>query len=326
MYWSQQDVFLMGTLSLDGAKLKNKPLTPDGEWWYFFKCSDEEALRRQLLKYKKAGYIEYDEVPVLFTYASGTPDPDDEVNFRPLPTAFVIKQVHSNKVTDDLTKYLENWRGNKLFAKTASRPDDYKHQHERLVKALGRKYRHQNQPQISISDVHGDTHLSISYEMPFWETVLEPYFVSSLYTIDQMDYATNGQGEPFISIKKITDSKFQRKIQLVANSAPAIGDEDPKELRHQGLLIKRDGLVEYNGRDIKLDGQEAAALRVLMEMPEELRLREDIGIELTPKNNEPKNMAKLISRLRGKLKKVIGYDCIESKSGQGWRLKMHSTE
>lgn len=326
MYWSQQEVFLMGVLSLDFERLKNKPIMPDGEWWYYFNSSDEDELRKQFRRYKKAGYIEFDEIPVLVTYANSPPDPDDEINFRPLPTAFVIRQVHHNKVTDDLTEYLEKWRNNKLSANTDHKPDDYEYQHKKLVTALGQTYRRQKQPHIDITDVFGDTQSATSYELPFWEVVLEPYFVSLQYTIGRIDYAMDGHGKPFVSIKKITGSKMQRSITLAANSAPPISDEEPEELEHRGLRLKRDGLAEYNGIEIKLEGEETAALRVLLERPEELRLREDIGVELTPKNNEPKNMAKLISSLRGKLKVVIGYNCIENKFGQGWALKIRLTE
>ncbi len=68
MYWSQQEVFLMGTLSLFPNNLKGKPLTPDGEWWYYFGSKSDEELARQLYKYEKAGYIEFEEVPMLVRY------------------------------------------------------------------------------------------------------------------------------------------------------------------------------------------------------------------------------------------------------------------
>ncbi len=323
MYWSQQEVFLMGTLSLFPDKLKGVPITPDGEWWYYFNCKNDEELARQLYKYKKAGYIEFEEVPLLVKYIGASDDPDDESNFRPLPSAFVIKVVHMQKVTDDLSDYLENWHNNKLFTNAAHKPDDHKYQYEKLVAALKGAYERQITPHVSVTDIYGDNTTNFyNYQPPFWETVLAPQLVSLQYSILQMDYDLNGRGQPFVDIN-ITSPKLRRSLELAAKSSQPITDDDPKESEHRGLRIKRDGLVDYNGISIRLSGQETAALRALMERPDELRLREDIAIELSVKNSKPDNMAKLISKLHKKLQAVIGYDCIENTFGQGWTLKIH---
>ncbi len=317
----------MGTLSLFPDKLKGKPITPDGEWWYYFDCKNDEELVRQLYKYKKAGYIEFEEVPLLVKYIGvSDDDPDHESNFRPLPSAFVISSVHIQKVTDDLTDYLENWHNDKLFTNAAHKPDDHKYQYEKLFAALKGAYERQTTPHVSVTDIYGDNTTNLyNYQPPFWETVLTPQLVSLQYSILQMDYDLNGRGQPFVDIK-ITDQKLRRSLELAAKSSKPITDDDPEELEHRGLRIKRDGLVDYNGAAVHLTGQETAALRALMERPDDLRPREDIVIELSAKNAKQDNLAKLISSLRIKLKNVIGYDCIENKSGQGWRLRISPIE
>lgn len=141
-----------------------------------------------------------------------------------------------------------------------------------------------------------------------------------------MDYdLSSSTAETFVDIE-ITDSKLLRRLELSARSSKPISEDDSKELGYRGLRITRDGLVDYNHINISLGGQETSALRTLMERPEDLGMREDIGVDLSPKNNKPANMAKPISGLRGKLKEVVGYNCIENISGQGWVLKISSIE
>ena len=322
MYWSQQEVFLMGILSLFPEEIKDKPITPDGELRYYFNCQTDDELARQLHRYKKSGLIEFEEVPVLVKYLGMESDPNDESNFRPLPSAFVIRCVNTQEATNKLTRYLKNWHNDKLLTSASKKPDDSTHQHEKLLTALARAYERQDMPHINISDIYND---DTGYEPPFWETVLAPQLVSNQYEIRQMNYDMNNRAQPFVDIK-ITNIKLHRSLELASKSSKPIYDNEPEELEYRGLRVKRDSLVDYNGTTIQLTGQETAALRALMERPDELRPREDITIELSAKNAKPDNLAKLISSLRIKLEGVIGYNCIENKSGQGWILKISSIE
>lgn len=203
MYWPQQEVFLMGILSLFPEKLTKVPVTLDREW-YYFNCKTEDELARQLYRLKKAGYIEFDEVPLLVTYVDKEPDPDDESNFRPTPRGFLIRSVNTQKVTNDLTKYLESWCNDKLLTSAAHKPDDYRYQHEKLLSALKRAYSVQSMPRIKGSDIYGDPTSSFyNYQPPFWEVVLAPCFVNKQYIVRQMDYDLINRGQPFIDIKII---------------------------------------------------------------------------------------------------------------------------
>lgn len=318
MYWSQQEVFLMGTLSLFPDKLKDKPLTPGGEWRSYFNNKDFEQLVQQLNEYKKAGYIDFNENTQTVMYLGA----DDASNFHRVPISFVITEVDADKVMGDLMQYLKKWCNDRLLTNTAYKPDDSAHQHEKLLAALARVYDRQDMPRVNVVDVFGD---DADYKPPFWETVLAPQLIDNQYEIRQMDYDANNREQPFVDIK-ITDVKLHRSLELAAKSSEPIGEDDPEEMTYRGLRVKRDSLVDYNGTNVQLTGQETAALRVLMERPAELRLREDISVELTAKNTKPDNLAKLISSLRIKLGRAIGYNCIENKSGQGWTLKIHPLE
>jgi len=318
MYWPQQEVFLMGTLALFSEKLIGEPITLNGEWGYYFNSEDFDSLAQQLNKYKEAGYLEFDEelVKVMSLNPNGAPPFGTQI------VSFTIKDVDIAKVTADLTRYLKNWRNDKLLTNAAHKPDDSTHQHDKLLAALARIYDRQDMPRISSADIYGD---NADYELPFWETVLAPQLIDNQYIIRQMDYDTNNRELPFVDIK-ITDTKLHRTLELAASSSKPISDDDPNELEYHGLRIQRDNSVDYHGVAIHLTGQENAALRALMEQPNEFRPREDIATELSVKNSEPTNMAKLISSLRKKLEATIGYNCIENKSGQGWRLKIHPIE
>lgn len=320
IYWPQQKVFLLGILSLFPEKLTRSPITL-GEYWYYFSSKTDDELVQQLCTYKRAGYLEFKEVPLLVI---GT-EPDIDSESYSEPRGFLITSINAQKATDDLMEYLENWSNDKLSTNTAYKPDDHRYQYKRLFAALKRVYKRHAIPHINIVDMYGDKTHHYNYEPPFWETVLSPHLVIGQYRIRQMDYDLNNGGQPFVDIEIISE-ELQRHIELQANNSPPISDEEPKELKHRGLRIKRDGSIDYNGTNVQLTGQEVSALRVLMERPEELRLREDISVDLSAKNTKPTNLAKLISSLRRKLKEVIGYNCIENKSGQGWMLTIHPIE
>lgn len=319
MYWPQQKVFLLGILSLFPEKLTTVPVTINDDWYYFNSKTNDELLQ-QLDTYRRAGYFEFNEVPL---FVLGGPDIDSEDYSE--PHAYMITHVNSQKVTDDLMEYLEDWRNDKLSTNTAYKPDDHSYQYRRLSTALRRVYRRHAIPHINIVDLYGDKTHRYNYDPPFWETVLSPHLITGQYRILQMNYDFKSGGQPFVDIE-ITSKELLRDIELRANNAPPISDEEPKEFTHNGLRVKRDGLVDYNGMDIQLNGQETTVLRALMERPEELRLKEDISIDLSAKGAESANLAKLISSLRKKLEKTIGYNCIESKSGLGWILKILPTE
>ncbi len=319
MYWSQQEVFLMGTLALFDDKIKGVSLKAGGEWQRYFGNRSIEELAQQLSEYKTAGYIEFEQK----TMKSMLIVPNEATSFGQTLVSVEIKEVYIDKVTDDLTQYLKNWRNDKLLTSAAYKPDDSTYQHDKLLAALAQVYGRQGMPRINAAAIFGD---NTNHESPFWETVLAPQLIDKQYEIRQMDYDLNNHEQPFVDIK-ITDLELDRSLELTAMSSDPISDDDPEELQHRGLRIKRDNSVDYNGVDVQLTGQETAALRALMKRPEELRPREDIAIELSPKNAKPDNLAKLISSLRRKLKVVMGYyNCIESKFGQGWMLKIRSTE
>lgn len=237
--------------------------------------------------------------------------------------AFMLSaHPRASAIAETLAHLESKWRNDKLLTNAAYKPDDSARQHDKLLEAFANVYDRQDMPRISKADIFGD---NTAYEPPFWETVLAPQLIDNQYEIRQMDYDLNNSEQPFVDIK-ITDLKLHRSIELAAKSSEPISDDEPKELEHRGLRITRDSLVDYNGTGIQLTGQETAALRVLMVRPDELRLREDISTELSEKNARPDNLAKLISSLRIKLSKVIGYNCIENKSGQGWALRIHPLE
>jgi hypothetical protein len=219
MYWPQQEVFLMGTLSLFPERLTKGAITLDYEW-YFFNSKTDDELVQQLYKYKKAGYIEFKEVPLLVVYADKDPDPDDESNFRLSPRGFLITSVNTQKVTDDLNQYLENWCNDKLLTDAAHKPDDYKYQHEKLLSALKRTYRVQSMPRIKGSDIYGDPVSNFySYQPPFWEVMLAPHFVNKQYVIRQMDYDLVNGGQPFVDIK-IIDEDLKHSLEKTQSIKP----------------------------------------------------------------------------------------------------------
>jgi hypothetical protein len=331
MYWPQQEVFLMGTLSLFPERLTKAPITLDYEWYYFNSKTDDELVR-QLYKYKKAGYLEFKEVPLLVAFTDKESDPDDESNFRAYPRGFLITSVNTQKVTDDLTQYLENWHDDKLLTDTAHKPDDHTDQYKRLMPALIRAHRHQTMPHINAVDLYGDNKTNFyKYEPPFWETVLTPQLVSGQYTIRKMDYDLKNGGQPFVSIE-LTDQNFRRWLELHGKSSEPISDDDAEEYEYAGLLAARDGTISYKGAMIPLTRQEADVMRVFLRRPEELRSEDDftdpyanVFSDPTSRNNIHTTLSKLISRTRKKLDnavKPVSGSCLTNVSGQGWILKL----
>lgn len=334
MYWPQQEVFLMGTLSLFPEKLTNVPITLD-EKWYFFGSKTDEELAQRLYEYKKAGYIDFKEIPLLVVYTNKDPDPDDESNFCPYPQGFMITSVNKQKVTDDLIQYLENWRNDKLSTDTAYKPDDHTDQYRRLMTALIRAHKHQTMPHINAVDIYGDNTTNFyNYEPPFWETMLTPQLVSGQYTIQKMDYDLKNRGQPFVSID-LTNQKFRRWLELHTKSSETISDDDPEEYEYAGLLATRDGTISYKGARIPLTRQEADVMRVFLRRPEELRSEDDftdpyanVFSNPTSHNDIHTTLSKLISRTRKKLDdavKLANGSCITNVSGQGWILKIQTS-
>lgn len=321
MYWSQQEVFLMATLSLFPDKIKGVPLTPGVQWRHYFNVESFEQLAQQLNKYKRAGYIDFDENTQKVMYLGV----NDASNFHRVPISFVITRIDSDKVTSDLTQYIKNWCYDKLLTNTAYKPDDSAHQHEKLLAAIARVFERQDAPRISRVDIFGD---SAGYEQPFWETVLAPQLVDSQYEIRQMDYDMNNREQPFIDIR-ITDLKLHRSLELAAKSSEPINDDDPEEtLPYKGLRANRDGLIYYNGEEIHFTPQQRDVMRVLLRRPDELRPKEaftDSDASIFSRKNYPNiddTLAKLIAATHVKLRSAVGKDCIFNTAGQGWKLKL----
>ncbi len=333
MYWPQQDVFLMGTLSLFPERLMKRAITLDYEW-YYFNSKTEDALIRQLSRYKKAGYIEFKEVPLLVVYADRDPDPDDESNFRPWPRGFEITSVNSQKVTDDLTQYLENWYNDRLSTDSAHKPDDHTHQYRRLTSALIKTYKRQAMPHINAVDLYGDNKTNFyNYPPPFWETVLAPHFVTGQYTIRQMNYDLEHGGQPFVSIE-LTNQKLRRWLELEINSSEQISDSDPEEFEYGDLLMARDGTVSYKGVMIPFTRQEADVMRVFMRRPGEIRIEDDFTDPYASIFGDPRayhdihtTLSKLIARTRKKLNEATqtSNSYITNVPSRGWILKIPSS-
>lgn len=321
MYWSQQEVFLMGTLSLFPDKLKDKPITPEGEWRHYFNNNYFEQLAQQLNKYKQAGYIDFDEETVKVMPIGSK----DAPNFHTVTDSFTITEVDANKVMGDLVQYLKKWCNDRLLTNTAYKPDDSAHQHEKLLAALARVYDRQDMPRVNVVDVFGD---NVDYNLPFWETVLAPQLIDNQYEIRQMDYDANNREQPFVDIK-ITDVKLHRSLELAAKSSEPIGDDDPGEtLPYKGLQAKRDGLIYYNDEEVPFTPQQRDVMRVLLKRPDELRSKEaftDSDASIFSRENYPNiddTLAKLVAATHAKLRIVVGKECIFNTAGQGWKLKL----
>lgn len=327
MYWHQQEVFLMGILSLFPEKIKDRALTLDYDW-YYLNAKTEEEMARNLHKLKKAGYIQYHEVPIMVSYAGKEPDPDDEINFRPAPRGYVVSRVDMQKVTDALTTYLENWRANKLLTNKAHKPDDYQFQHTRLLEALTEASKNQSTPLINGSDVFGNPENTYyDHQPPFWEVVLEPHLVSSRYKIREMNYDLDDRGQPFVSIE-LNDPMFRRDIELMSKSSEPIDEEELEEYSYKGLLAQRDGTISYNGTRIPFTPQECDVMRVFLRRPEELRPYDSFTDPLANIFGNKKyadqhaTLSKLISATRRKLKEVTKQNTITNEAKRGWVLNL----
>lgn len=266
MYWHQQEVFLMGILSLFPEKLTKAPITLDKEG-YYFNCKTEDELVRQLHMLKKAGYIEFNEIPLLVAYSGKEPDPDDESNFR-APRGFLITAVNTNKVTEDLTKYLDNWHNDRLLTSTAHKPDDYSHQHERFLSALKRIYKTQSMPRITGLDVYGDPTSSFyDYQPPFWEVVLAPYFVDEQYEIRQMDYDLINRGQPFIDIK-ITDKDLKNSLEKMQPVKLTPVEWAELKLEENIAHIRLDSGRRYRLKKFRIDGAPFNFIKYVLARPD----------------------------------------------------------
>lgn len=225
----------MGTLSLFPDKLTGKPITPNGEWGYYFNGKDIDQLAQELNKYKKAGYIEFDKEIVKLMHLN----PKGGPKFSQTPISFSITEVHVDKIRADLKEYLENWVSNRLLTNTAHKPDDCAHHHEKLLAAIRRVYERQSMPHITMADVYGN---STDY-VPFWETVLAPQLVSNQYEIRQMDYDLIKDGQLFVDIA-ITDTKLRLLLEQSRNP--------PAKQIHKARIFISDERIVY----VELDGSE----------------------------------------------------------------------
>jgi hypothetical protein len=326
MYWSQQKVFLLGILSLFPEKLTSTPITL-GEYWYYFNSKTDDELIHQLYSYKEAGYLEFKEVPLFVIGAQ--PDIDSEEYSD--PHGFLITAINTQKATDDLTEYLENWHDDKLSTIQAYKPDDHKYQNRRLITALKRVYKRQAIPRINIVDMYGDKTHHYNYEPPFWETVLSPHLVTGQYRIRQMDYDLVNSGQPYVDIE-ITDQKLHRWLELAAKLSEPIREGDLEELTYIDLLARRDHTISYKGVIVPFTPQEVDVMRVLMQRPEEVR---DYDAFTDPYANIFGNedysdirttLSKLISSTRKKLCNEAKQYQIKNTPYRGWRLEVQPTE
>jgi hypothetical protein len=322
MYWSQQEVFFMATLYLFDYKIKNVPLTPDGEWRRYFNSNTFEQIAQQLTMYKEAGYIDFvEETQKAMNISVGQP-----VSFGLVPISFVIKEVHTANVKSDLSKYLKNWCNDKLLTDTAYKPDNSAYQHDKLLAALARVYERQDMPHVSLADVFGD---NADHEPPFWETVLAPQLIGEQYEIRQMGYDMSGDiAQPFVDIK-IIDLALHRSLERAAKSAEPLSDEDPEEKPpYKGLQVRRDGLIYYNDKEVPFTPQQRDVMQVLLKRPEELRPREaftDAEASIFNRSNYPninETLAQLVGATHKKLRIAVGRDCIFNTASQGWKLKL----
>ncbi|HRQ07213.1 MAG TPA: hypothetical protein PK000_03625 [Candidatus Saccharibacteria bacterium] len=328
MYWDQHKVFLMGILSLFPDVLKAKPIMQNSHWYYFGSKTEDELVQK-LYEYERDGYLEFETVPVLVAYYGKEPDFDEAV--APNPQGFMLKSVNVQKITDDLTDYLEKWQENKLSTITAFKPDDYKHQSAKLYHALGVVVSRQSVPHINIEDVYGSTKTNFyDYIPPFWEVVLSPQLVNGQYNILQMGYDLENKGRAFVDIE-ITNQEFQRELELMSRSAEPISDEDLEEFGYKGLRANRDGRITYNGEEIRMTQQERDVMRVFLRRPEELRPKEvftdpEANIFSYQRGSKDSNskLGRLIPEVHKKLRAVIGDKCIYNTPGVGWLLKINT--
>jgi len=325
MYWPQEKVFLMGIMSLFPEKLLKKPITLDSHW-YYFGSKNEDDMVQKLFANKRAGYIDFVEIPILVTYIDK--DPDTEDGERTSPLGFMITSINTQKVTDDLTEYLEKWRNDELTTNTAHKPDDHKIQYAKLFLALSRTYGRQTMPHIDIEDVYGNKANNFyNYIPPFWEVVLSPQLINGQYNIRQMDYDLEHEGRAFIEIQ-ITNTALLRSLELKSKSSDPIQEEDLEELNYNDLRASRDGTVLFKEIRIPFTPQEADVMRVFMQRPEEIRPYDSFTDPLANIFNDKEygdihaTLSKLIYATRKKLHKATNQNAITNTSKRGWTLKI----
>jgi DNA-binding winged helix-turn-helix (wHTH) protein len=247
----------------------------------------------------------------------------------------MITFINNQKVTDDLTQYLENWYADKFSTNSAHKPDDHTHQYRRLTSALIKSFTRQSMPHINAVDLYGDNKTNFyNYPPPFWETVLAPHLVTGQYSIRQMDYDLVNRGQPFVSIE-LTNQKFRRWLELEVNSSEPISDDDPEELNYGDLLAARDGTISYKGVMIPFTRQEVDVMRVFLRRPGELRTEDNFTDPYANVFDDPSayrdihtTLSKLIARTRKKLNEATlksNDSYITNVSGRGWILKIPSS-
>lgn len=320
IYWSQANVFFLGTLALFPEKLEGKVVTLAFDH-YYFDANNNDQFIRELYKYEKSGYIEFHEIPLL---TAGLKEDDIP------PRGFMIEHINTNKATDDLIVYLENWKNDLLKSTKASKPADSAHQQTNLYNAIAGILTLQKHPRIKWTDLYSRK----DYVAPFWETLLYDPIVTGRISVVDMGHGDAIEPEssklyefPFVELK-ITDPILRRELELKSKSSEPINDEDLDELHYKGLLANRDGTISYNGNRIPFTPQEADAMRVLMERPEELRYYDNFTDPLAnifddkEYDNIRTTLSKLFYPLRRKLKEATGQQAITNSSKRGYTLKL----
>lgn len=308
MYWTQHKVFFVATLALFPSYLKGQMVDPV---FYkpYFNGFDYLGVELLLCEYRNLGYLQFEK--------------ERHGNF-------IITEIDSNKASDDLYVYLDQWQAGELVILSGKKPSDIRHQNELLLGALvnaSKKY--QEHPRVTLYDIYG----TVDYSPPFWELVLSYQLIHGKGKIIQLGYDRKLSGlyeddaQPYVELE-ITDSNERRTIELSAKSSEPISDEDPEELEYKGLLATRDGLFSYNGKKINFTTQQCDVMRVFMRRPEELRTEEDFTDPLTSifnGNDYPdihQTLSQLISATHVKLRKETGKKSIFNEPKRGWRLEI----
>lgn len=320
MYWSQPRVFLLGTMALFPEKLRGKVITLAFDQYYFDAQNDKQLLA-ELSGYEKYGYIKFHEVPLLTAGLN-----EDDIP----PCGFVIEEIESNKATDDLIKYLENWKNDTLKFTKATKPSDSTHQQNQLHDAIAAIFLLQKHPRIKWTDLYSRK----DFTAPFWENLLYDPIVTGKMSIIDMGHGDAIEPEsskvyefPYAELK-ITDPLLKREIELRSKSAEPISEDDLTELRYKGLTANRDGTISYNGNQISFTPQEADAMRVLMKRPEELRYYDSF---IDPHanifngknyNDVQTTLSKLFYSLRKKLDKATNQHSVKNSPKRGYTLKL----
>ena len=329
MYWSQKKVFLLGILALFPQILEKHYVAMGWEISrYLFESTDEELFENELGRYQDDGYfqfeIEYD--------APLTISPKGSVTTAPI--AYFISGINTQKATDDLTDYLEEWRQDKPTTREATKPSDYSYQQATFIKALALAYSYNKKPIIKWSDLYQEV---LDYHdltlPPFWELILSYQLVDGQLAVTNMSYRKVASKrnhksyiQPFAELQLTDGGELKRKVDLLSKSSEPISDEDPNEQSYKGLFASRDGLIHYNDTVIPFTTQQRSVVRVFLKKPEELRSKEaftDTEADIFSRHNYPNanaTLAKLISAVHTKLRSAVGKKCIFNTPNEGWRL------